>query len=455
MRKSLSWLISFALLFVTPLSVFAATPKTGSTCSKLNLTQITGGFKFTCIKSGKKLVWSKAIPLTPNRKPEATSTITPDSIADPKLTERSLFATSEKCKLIGAFNEPNHLAFQKFSSLTPSTGDVRIIVIFVYFNDIEPDLRQISEWKDHQIPRAERDFQLMSYGKLKLKIDFQEKFYKINRDSIYYKLNTAHDDPPDPDANAGQLIIDGMRAADSDVDFSKYSMASVVTPISSNILYEGYTGFTPTSFDGKNFGVGLFGSIREYLDKPLEANWAVHEIGHSLGLPHPYSTLVTRSSGNAAWDAMGYPLTFAPDFLGWAKWTLSWLEDNQIDCIDMNQKGTYVSKLSPIGNIGGTKLIVMRLGTYTAIVIESRRNSILDKIDLSEEGPLVYLVDIRNTSDQGVVKLLYNDPRTRAGINNARTVIGTLVSSEELTVFDWKVTYIQRGKDGDFIKVSN
>jgi len=52
-------LLVFSL--ATPPQLAFAAVKAGSTCTKLNSTTTLGGYKFTCIKSGKKLVWSKGV----------------------------------------------------------------------------------------------------------------------------------------------------------------------------------------------------------------------------------------------------------------------------------------------------------------------------------------------------------------------------------------------------------
>jgi hypothetical protein len=49
-------------LFIAPLSqASAVTAKPGNSCAKLKATSIVKGKKFTCIKSGKKLVWDKGV----------------------------------------------------------------------------------------------------------------------------------------------------------------------------------------------------------------------------------------------------------------------------------------------------------------------------------------------------------------------------------------------------------
>jgi hypothetical protein len=57
----------------------AATAKAGGTCTKLNSTSTVNGYKFTCVKSGKKLVWSKGVKVV--EKP--TPAVTPAPVASP------------------------------------------------------------------------------------------------------------------------------------------------------------------------------------------------------------------------------------------------------------------------------------------------------------------------------------------------------------------------------------
>ena len=57
-----------------------AATKAGSTCSKLKSTTVSGGVKYTCIKSGSKLVWSKGVKVVSNTpKPSVSPAPTPTS----------------------------------------------------------------------------------------------------------------------------------------------------------------------------------------------------------------------------------------------------------------------------------------------------------------------------------------------------------------------------------------
>ena len=53
--------LAFAILFSSLQSIAAAPPKAGAICSKLGSFAINNGKKFTCIKSGKKLIWNKGV----------------------------------------------------------------------------------------------------------------------------------------------------------------------------------------------------------------------------------------------------------------------------------------------------------------------------------------------------------------------------------------------------------
>ena len=61
MRKVVAVLIAVSLLGVAPAN--AATVKAGTKCNKHKATTTVNGMKYTCIKSGSKLVWSKGVAI--------------------------------------------------------------------------------------------------------------------------------------------------------------------------------------------------------------------------------------------------------------------------------------------------------------------------------------------------------------------------------------------------------
>lgn len=76
--------VSFVLMTSASASIAASPPKAGATCSKSGIVKIYQGNKFTCLKNGKKLVWSKGVAVketnpTPTSAPIPTQTPTPTS----------------------------------------------------------------------------------------------------------------------------------------------------------------------------------------------------------------------------------------------------------------------------------------------------------------------------------------------------------------------------------------
>lgn len=78
----------FALLLTFATPVQAATPKAGAKCTKAGITATAAGKKFTCVKSGTKLVWNKGVTIKAAPKPdvkpvEPTPTPTPTPTQTP------------------------------------------------------------------------------------------------------------------------------------------------------------------------------------------------------------------------------------------------------------------------------------------------------------------------------------------------------------------------------------
>lgn len=82
------WVLGLVLLFaLSSLPAFSATaPKPGSMCSKSGNTQTSNGKRYTCIKSGKKLVWNNGVKVkeaAPQSTPYPTPTPAPTTSLSP------------------------------------------------------------------------------------------------------------------------------------------------------------------------------------------------------------------------------------------------------------------------------------------------------------------------------------------------------------------------------------
>ena len=119
--------IAVLLLLAINTPLHAATPKAGAKCTKAGATSTSGGKKFTCIKSGTKLVWNKGVEIKaaapkPTPSPAATATPTPTPTPTP---------TVKVEEPVGRWQDTQFGIVKALSALTPATVQK---LNFVYIN---------------------------------------------------------------------------------------------------------------------------------------------------------------------------------------------------------------------------------------------------------------------------------------------------------------------------------
>ena len=513
--------------------------KAGATCTKLKSTTTAAGYKYTCIKSGKKLVWSKGVKVivakatpspTPSPTPTSTSTPTPtptpavwrdplqgtsctvenaslpnqifelkclkDSVGNPGSTDNHLFwfqnnrptgseptpiptptsvalpilsldsefAATADCKLSKPSNRPmddgpmGSVGFPKLANAFSSIGSIKGLIIFVDFPDVIATVDLKSPWQTSSIPNAEKLFGFSSYGKLELKVDMSNKIYRLQKPSTYYNLSA--DPSGGPLANAPQhkldeVITDAITAADPDFDFSKYAFVAVSTPQSPTLALSGATGMgqNPKQFDGVTYTYGDFIPYDGLtpLDKPYRTLNFTHDIGHMLGLMHPYITGAGQPM-TGAWDIM-WSFAFQNDFLGWNKWKLDWIIDDQISCLSGNLNGSVTQLLSPIGDpTKNKKMIVIKLNSTTALAVEVRRKSPFEDLQPEDEGVIVYRVDTTKSQGQGPYTIVSNPTKTIT-YQDFPEILGTMKPSQSVTDSGYVITVLQSVTAGDYVSI--
>ena len=484
LRKFLVASLVSVLSFSSLSAASAANPKAGNSCSSIGKKQVHAGKTFTCVKSGKKLVWSKGVSLsipkttpspsptsstdlpvtTPSPSPSPTPTNSPTptptpmpTFTDPReqaltyeVSSTAQMADVEICKLKTNSNSFTNEGFPRRDYFIPSIGNHRGLVIFVDFPDLISTGDEMRVWRTQQIPTFKKFIESMSYGQLNYEFDLTSKIYRINKSVLAYNLDTPHGAPMKPDADATALVRDAVNAADPDFDFSKYSFINVVTPSTTKIGFEGVLG-TSLTIDGKSFRMFTFGPIREYADDPAKYPWLVHEAGHAFGLLHPYMNPNTQNVnyGLPAWDLMGNAITFAPEYMAWNRFLLGWLGPNRVNCLNALQPQKTTHFISPIStNTEDVKAVIVKLTNREAMVIENRRSSAFDLIERSEEGIYAYVVDVDELDNRGAVKPLYVRQTVRRGM-----LLGTLIPGEKVSYKGVEVEVLSSAIKGDYVSV--
>jgi M6 family metalloprotease-like protein len=337
-----------------------------------------------------------------------------------------------------------------------SLGNRKGLVLYVEFPDVKATSSLKSTWEKSSIPTAEKLMKESSYGKFNLRVDATKAIYKLTKPSTYYNLIEAPGGGPVPNAprpKLDEVIHDAMALADRDIDFSQYSFVTVASPDSETLSLGGATGLGPNlkQFDGVTFTKAAFQALNGLtpITKKYKTLNFTHDIGHLLGLMHPYPDM---SPVHGAWDIM-WNFAYQNDFLGWNKWKLNWIADEQISCLDKNFTGEFVALISPVGTISNDKkIVVIKVDATNALAIEVRRKSTFDSLKSSDEGVIVYKVDTTKTQSQGPFTIISN-PSKVINCENFTCVLGTMKPGESTKISGLEIKVIQSNSEGDYVSI--
>jgi len=421
-----------ALLVITPLllssqlSTSHAVAKAGAKCTKVGSKSVVGAKTFTCIKSGKKLVWDKGV----------SAVVAVDLLADCKLP----VADGRGDVSIGGW--------PRIDERLKSTGGVIATVVMVDFPDAPASMTPTDAFA--RISPSADVFNEMSYGKLSYTFKPQLKWYRMSKKSTDYVAGgwtfIKH----------REYITEAAKLADVDIDFSKTdSLIILANPDSTGIGNSGpafaairKNGIT---LDGKYISNG---ATSAYDLNNWKSIWLNHEVTHTLGLVDLYAS--TQSNPANRYDGFRYTGEFsymgfssyesnAPSLFAFERWNLGWINDSQIKCLK-DAKSTEL--ISPVQTSGGVKAVVIPISRTKAVVIESRRAIGIDK-NIAKSGALVYVVDSSIQSGQGPVRVFPSDVSSDPRYLKAPRALGESVTTEGITV---KVT--KSDDSGDTVEIT-
>ena len=414
------------LVLSSQLSTSNAATKAGAKCTKVGSKSVVGAKTFTCIKSGKKLVWDKGV----------SAVVAVDLLADCKLP----VADGRGDVSIGGW--------PRIDERLKSTGGVIATVVMVDFPDAPASMTPTDAFA--RISQSADVFNEMSYGKLSYTFKPQLKWYHMSKKSTDYVAGgwtfIKH----------REYITEAAKLADVDIDFSKTdSLIILANPDSTGIGNSGpafaairKNGIT---LDGKYISNG---ATSAYDLNNWKSIWLNHEVTHTLGLVDLYAS--TQSNPANRYDGLRYTGEFsymgfssyesnAPSLFAFERWNLGWINDSQIKCLK-DAKSTEL--ISPVQTSSGVKAVVIPISRTKAVVIESRRAIGIDK-NIAKSGALVYVVDSSIQSGQGPVRVFPSDVSSDPRYLKAPRALGESVTTEGVTI---KVT--KSDDSGDTVEIT-
>lgn len=293
-------------------------------------------------------------------------------------------------------------------SRMPSTGTVRVAVLFMDFPDAQASHTTRRE-AELGLPYIEKYLETVSYGRLEAEFTPLHRWLRAAHGYRRYLGTTAVPklaNSLDPDAEA-------VRLADPEFDFTDHDAVMVVMP-SSHFGNGLATGSIRT--DEETLGrvrinflaldqprrplewgligahelahlLGLLdlypsdGSVRDHPEPPQGRRWVANQIG-LMGLWANF--LASARDPRLAHDihppdgnrhtAYAYDLQ-AREMLAWSRWQLGWLQPGQVRCLTgLEAEKTVTVALQPVASPGfGTAMIGIPLSDTEIAIIESRR----------------------------------------------------------------------------------
>jgi M6 family metalloprotease-like protein len=348
-------------------------------------------------------------------------------------------------------------------------------MLFIDFPDAMGDQEVLNEFIKVQIPTMKQGLEELSYGQLTSTVDVVNKYFRLQKSIEYYNLlfqynviNYATQGLP-TDAKLQEFLKDVVELTDPQVDFSKYDFVSIITSNGSRLGLDGSVGFR-FILDGKafNFAHMSFSSTKEYFGNPDKATSLLHDVGHMMGIPHgwggfPYGNANNPIINVPIWSLMatggGSP---NPDLLAWERFLLGWIDEKNVLCISEWKTSDFTIEIGRINQVDTkTKMVVIRLNKYEAIIIESPDDTVFDYVKTNSirwkydgsPGVIIYSLNTNILSNYGAFRLLYPS-NTSERMDGRPWGLTKVNESVEIASRNIKIRVLKSDTKGQVIEVS-
>lgn len=401
-------LISLAFTII-PSQVHSAQKITPGAICKVNKQNVTYLKKsFTCIKSGKKLIWSKGAKATtttvPAVQPSPTPSATPATPPTPKIETLAYVPSSqpssniELCKTkesSGQNSLPTGFRSSKFNFATKS-GTVKWALVPLDFTDIPGEVDFRARVNDQMATLSEW-FDVVSEGKFKVEWVVADKWTTLPGTSNDYKIPFS--DGPDRSPAIADFWNKAITASDKNFDYTNIQTVNFILPLSQTVVAETLQGFpweqavkNYTTQEGKVSSFSIPGVFFNQGGRQYWSYWA-HEFGHAMGIPHIGSSRVANPF--LVLDLMGSQDGYTRELSGWLRFVAGWLDDQKVYCQELANLGSNDLTLIPMSSRDdGIKMVVIPITNSKSLIIESRRETKFScTMPTKRNGVLAYLYD--------------------------------------------------------------
>ncbi|MEM7029528.1 MAG: flagellar filament outer layer protein FlaA [Chloroflexota bacterium] len=396
---------------------------------------------------------------------DSTSTTTDSTAQASASTSAPVVITSdiEACKLPANPRDDEfdyqRLGIPRSSGFASSTGTVEVAVLFADYSDERASSSPEEEFSLLNPFKTTAFFREASYGRMELSYNLYPSWLTLPQSASYYdelmKNKTS-------EVAEREFIEEVVALAGSGADLSTADVIMVITNQQASNGIE-WTYLYSTSDDAQAIQAGGTG-VRAGMIYGRELRNFADEYGNYRGIRgfglamtlmrhgfrdgdlFPDLTDQEKEAATGVFSAMGKvgDDALAPGFFAFERWQLGWLDDEQIFC---QTTGEQDLELSAIGQDGGTKAVMIPLGEQSALVVESRRATGIDR-NMVKEGALVYTVDTAVNRNGAPIRVL---PESNSDLNRDQAPLAT---GESITHCNITITNEAEGANGDTVSVS-
>ena len=392
MRKILTAFIALSLaVSIAPLH---AATKAGDKCTVLGQKKSAHGKEFTCVKSGKKLVWNKGVAkvsaiadLAPQVSPEKLATC---QIKDQRPGGPSAYWQGIAYP-ISDFNNEKKL---------PVIGKAKVAFIPIDFSDVQGAGNPLV-FGQTQIDAANEWLAWYTNGKLTYEWQTHNSWIRAPKPSTQYNwahpVHGGYQGQAAPQAQSTEQIIQQLVTAASPhynfegvgavfLLFPKHVKAIELEISQRNSIWQTGQGLQRFSFFAPGAEINQRGD-------GLWA-WWIHEVLHSHGFGghFPFGFLNNhmliggeQSSALSSWDAL----------------SAGWTNEEDIYCLSKEKAIKTKLTLSPLDRKQkGLKSVMIKLNDHQVLVFESRRQEKWSMPSSFLNGLTAYVVDTKKITDR-------------------------------------------------------
>jgi hypothetical protein len=444
MRKALRVLpMLLSLALIAGMAQAATAPKAGTACKIVGQTITAGGKKYTCIKSGKKLVWNKgvAVPLpapsaTPTATPSPTSTPTPTKTPEPKPlmagdpcsvvgdsvnnpqsylecrevanNQKKYFQLSNSVSDLAAQASP--LPFttcrvpdQRTTKISPEaiaypitwsplnrTGNIKVLFIPFDFSDFPGSGNPTSIYSQDMVKFKEW-VKWYSNGKRSVQVETTEKWIRASKPSTAYSDYLGH-------ANEKNQLAFEMLLQDSEnvFDYTGIDAVFLIFPTGLKTFPTESTRSARIMTNKGQLNIGIYATGQTLFNQRQELwFWLTHELLHAWGIAQHAPANPSTISISTGTPGPGQSL------ISWDAMTLDWANAEDLWCTDLNKLTTSEVTLAPMEREQeGVRAAMVNLSPSRTLVIESHRKDKWGKYSAGTYGVTAYIVDTRYNTDR-------------------------------------------------------